>query len=378
MTEEGRRLAGPRYPALYQMNTRVRLHELGVALGRPATLEDVSDAELDHLAADGFDWVWLLGIWQTGEAGRQVSLHQPEWQAEYRELLPDFTGDDVCGSPFAIRDYVVNREFGGPRALERLRKRLADRRVKLMLDFVPNHTALDHPWVREHPEFYVHGSDADLEREPTNYIRVDTRAGPRVLAHGRDPYFPGWPDTLQVNYRHLGFREAMLGVLDRIAAECDGVRCDMAMLVLPDVIERTWGHRARAQAPAGLRLHGRSVLGSRVGPPAAGVRLHLRQGPVRPPARAGRGRRARPSPRRSRVSAAVRPFSREPRRAARGRRLSTGGSSSRRDARAPGAGASLHPRRAALGAAAAGFQSPPPSGVGARRPGAEVVLRPPP
>jgi len=245
MTEEGRRLAGPRYPALYQMNTRVRLHELGVALGRPATLEDVSDAELDHLAADGFDWVWLLGIWQTGEAGRQVSLHQPEWQAEYRELLPDFTGDDVCGSPFAIRDYVVNREFGGPRALERLRKRLADRRVKLMLDFVPNHTALDHPWVREHPEFYVHGSDADLEREPTNYIRVDTCAGPRVLAHGRDPYFPGWPDTLQVNYRHLGFREAMLGVLDRIAAECDGVRCDMAMLVLPDVIERTWGDRAR-------------------------------------------------------------------------------------------------------------------------------------
>jgi len=238
-------MAGPRYPALYQINTRIWLQELGASLGRSATLEHIPDASLDAIAADGFDWVWLLGVWQTGEAGRQVSLRQPEWQPEYHELLPDFTPDDVRGSPFAIRDYVVNREFGGPRALEWLRKRLADRGVKLMLDFVPNHTALDHPWVRDHPEFYVHGTDADLAREAANYVRVDTPKGSRVLAHGRDPYFPGWPDTLQVNYRHAGFREAMHGVLDSIAAQCDGVRCDMAMLVLPDVIQRTWGERAR-------------------------------------------------------------------------------------------------------------------------------------
>jgi len=237
-------MAGPRYPGLYQINTRIWLRELGVALGRSATLDDVPDASLDEISADGFDWVWLLGIWQTGEAGRQVSLHRPEWQIEYRDLLTDFTPDDVCGSPFAIQEYSVNREFGGSRALERFRKRLADRGVKLMLDFVPNHTALDHPWVSEHPEFYVHGSDVDLAREGTNYIRVDTLLGPRVLAHGRDPFFPSWPDTLQVNYRHLGFREAILGVIDGIATQCDGVRCDMAMLVLPDVIRRTWGDRA--------------------------------------------------------------------------------------------------------------------------------------
>jgi len=238
-------VAGPRHPSLFQINTRVWLDELGAEHGRSATLEDVPDSALDEIVADGFDWAWLLGLWQTGEAGRQVSLHQPEWQPEYRELLPDFTPDDVCGSPFAISDYVVNRDFGGPRALERLRKRLAERGVKLMLDFVPNHTALDHPWVRERPEFYVHGTDADLASEPKNYVRVSTRLGARVLAHGRDPYFPGWPDTLQVNYRHAGFRRAMLGVLDGIAGQCDGVRCDMAMLILPDVIQRTWGDRAR-------------------------------------------------------------------------------------------------------------------------------------
>ena len=236
---------GMRHPSLYQINTRVWLYELGVTLGRAATLDDVDDAAIDRIAADGFDWVWLLGIWQTGEAGRQVSRGRPEWQHEYHEVLPDFTPDAVCGSPFAVNDYVVNRDLGGPPALERFRKRLGERGIKLMLDFVPNHTALDHVWVREHPEFYIAGSEDDLAREPQNYCRVETRSGPRVLAHGRDPYFPGWPDTLQVNHRHPRFREAMLEVLDSISEQCDGLRCDMAMLALPDVIMRTWGDRAR-------------------------------------------------------------------------------------------------------------------------------------
>jgi len=214
-------------------------------LGRPATLDDVPDVDLDRIAAAGFEWVWLLGVWQTGDAGRAVSLRTPELQVEFRQLLADFTPEDVVGSPFAIREYVVHRDFGGPPALERLRKRLRDRDVRLMLDFVGNHMALDHPWVQEHPEFFVHGSEGDLAREPQNFVRLDTGSGPRVLAHGRDPYFPGWPDTLQLNYRHAGLRRAMTGILRQIGQQCDGVRCDMAMLLLPDVIARTWGERAR-------------------------------------------------------------------------------------------------------------------------------------
>jgi hypothetical protein len=235
----------PRHPALYQLNTRAWLHQRGLDLRRPATLDDIDDVSLERFAADGFDWVWPLGVWQTGEASRQISLTQPELQREYRELLSDFTPADVCGSPFAIQAYTVNRDFGGPPALERLRARLAQRGVKLMLDFVGNHTALDHPWAREHPEFYVQGSEDDLAREPQNYRRVDTSRGARILAHGRDPYFPGWSDTLQLNYRHAGLREAMLAELQAVAAQCDGVRCDMAMLLLPDVIARTWGERSR-------------------------------------------------------------------------------------------------------------------------------------
>jgi hypothetical protein len=235
----------PRFPSLYQINTRAWLHERGQELGRPATLVDADEASVELAASSGFDWVWLLGVWQTGEAGRQVSLTQPEWQREYRELLPGFTAADVSGSPFAVRDYAVNTAFGGPEALAHFRRRLAGRGIRLMLDFVPNHTALDHPWVHEHPEFYVGGSEDDLAREPANYRRVETRHGPRILAHGRDPYFPGWPDTLQVNYRHRGLRQAMLDVLTACAGQADGVRCDMAMLVLPEVIARTWGDRAR-------------------------------------------------------------------------------------------------------------------------------------
>jgi hypothetical protein len=235
-------MAAPLYPSLYQIHTRVWLHELGAA-----TLDDVPDAALDELAELGLDWVWLLGVWQTGPAGRQVSLTHPEWLAEYRALLPDLREEDICGSPFAVREYAVHTDFGGDEALGRLRQRLRARGLRLMLDFVPNHTAMDHAWVFEHPEFYVQGVEADLVREPQNYRRVETRHGWRVLAHGRDPYFPGWPDTYQLNYRHGGLRQAMAAELAKIAGLCDGVRCDMAMLLLPDVIARTWGARS---APA--------------------------------------------------------------------------------------------------------------------------------
>jgi Alpha amylase, catalytic domain len=233
----------PLYPSLYQINTRVLLTQLTRQSGKHATLDDVPDAELDRLAGCGFDWVWFLGVWQTGAAGRKVSLENAEWRHEFQELLPDFTEEDVCGSCFAISSYSVHADFGGNPALRRLRERISKRGMRLLLDFVPNHTAPDHPWVRQHPEFYVHGTVEQLAREPRNYTRAVTGSGPAVLAYGRDPYFAGWPDTLQLNYAEPGLQQAMMAELERIAGMCDGVRCDMAMLVLPEVFERTWGLR---------------------------------------------------------------------------------------------------------------------------------------
>jgi glycosidase len=231
----------PVYPSLYQINTRVRLTELSRTLGRPATLDDIPDAELDHLAEMGFDWIWFLSVWQTGPAGRNISRKLPEWRREFEETLPDLTEEDIAGSGFAITGYTVHTDLGGDAALARLRERLSRRGLKLILDFVPNHTALDHPWVESHPDHYVSGTEQAVIWEPKNYIRIEHPDQDMIFAHGRDPFFPGWPDTLQLNYGNPSLQEAMIGQLLRIAGQCDGVRCDMAMLVLPDVFERTWG-----------------------------------------------------------------------------------------------------------------------------------------
>jgi alpha amylase-like protein len=233
-----------RYPSLYQINTRVLLREISQALGRAATLDDLGDDFLDQVADWGFNWLWPLGVWQTGPAGQAVSRSHPEWRREFESFFPDLTEEDISGSPFAVQEYRVHAGFCGNEALVRLRRRLHKRGVRLLLDFVPNHTAPDHRWVDEHPEFYVIGDESDFAREPHNYRRIETSDGTRILAHGRDPYFPGWPDTLQLNYRSLALRQAMMGQLQAIAGMCDGVRCDMAMLLLPEVIRRTWDSKS--------------------------------------------------------------------------------------------------------------------------------------
>ncbi|HVJ81536.1 MAG TPA: alpha-amylase family glycosyl hydrolase [Planctomycetia bacterium] len=244
----------PAHPALYQINTRVWLNELGTALGRPATLDDIPDAALDAFAAHGLDWIWFLSVWTTGEAGRRVSRENPEWRREFEETLPDLREEDIAGSGFAICAYKPAAELGGLRALARLRKRLNDRGMRLMLDFVPNHVALDHPWVKSHPEFFIAGTEDDLAREPHNFVRLAQKGKEvdRILAYGRDPYFPGWPDTLQLNYAEPALQSAMIAVLKEIAARCDGVRCDMAMLLLSEVFERTWGRRAESFWPRAI------------------------------------------------------------------------------------------------------------------------------
>jgi len=218
----------PLYPSLYQINTRVWLTELSRTQGRRVTLDDIPDADLERVAGMGFDWVWLLSVWRTGQAGQHASRSKPEWRNEFQETLPDVTDEDIAGSGFAITGYTVHPGLGGDAALARLRKRLSKVGLRLMLDFVPNHTALDHPWIEEHPEYYVAGTDAELARAPHNYTRVKREAGERIFAYGRDPYFAGWPDTLQLDYSNPATQEAMIGELTKIAGQCDGLRCDMA------------------------------------------------------------------------------------------------------------------------------------------------------
>jgi glycosidase len=135
----------------------------------------------------GVDWIWLLSVWRTGPAGQRVSRENPEWRQEFKATLPDLREADIAGSGFAITGYTVASHLGGDSALSRLRERLRQRGLRLMLDFVPNHTGLDHPWVQDHPEYYVAGTGTDHAAAPQNYTWVKRGAELALLAHARDP-----------------------------------------------------------------------------------------------------------------------------------------------------------------------------------------------
>ncbi|MDT7807724.1 MAG: hypothetical protein QOJ70_1537 [Acidobacteriota bacterium] len=231
----------PKYPTVYEINAWVWLSELSRMHGKPLTLGDVPQSELERVAEYRFDALWLMGVWERSPGARQISRTHPELLEEYRRTLPCYTEADVVGSPYAVRGYRVDPALGGDEGLARLRARLRELGLRLVLDFIPNHMAIDHPWVKEHPERLVQGDAESLEREPRNYFRAGDDDGARVFAYGRDPYFDGWPDTVQLDYRRAETRGAMSDALLSIAVKCDGVRCDMAMLVTRDIFLRTWG-----------------------------------------------------------------------------------------------------------------------------------------
>jgi glycosidase len=230
----------PRYPVIYEINTWVWLDELSRKYQKPVHLATVPELEWDAIAAYGFDAVWFMGVWERSPAGIEISMRNPGLLDDFRRALPDLVATDNVGSPYCVRRYVVDEHLGGPAGLVTARKALAKRGTRLVLDFVPNHVAPDHPWASEHPEYFIQGSNEDLAREPQSFV---AHAG-KVFACGRDPYFPAWQDVLQLNAFNPGLRAAVTETLTDIATQCDGVRCDMAMLLLNNVFVRTWGARA--------------------------------------------------------------------------------------------------------------------------------------
>src|SRR5271166_2474742 len=229
-----------RYPTVYEINTWVWLAELSAKSGKSVDLSTVPSAEWDAVAAYGFDAVWLMGVWERSPAGIAIANRNEGLLTDFRRALPDFRAEDNVGSPYCVRRYVVDEHLGGPKGLAVARKELAKRGMRLVLDFVPNHVAPDHPWASEHPEYFIQGSAEDACNDPASFIQTDKA----VFACGRDPYFPAWPDVLQLNAFQPGLRSAVLETLSDIASQCDGVRCDMAMLLLNSVFERTWDLRA--------------------------------------------------------------------------------------------------------------------------------------
>jgi Alpha amylase, catalytic domain len=235
----------PALPVIYEIDTAVWLGDLSRAAGQLVTLADVTGSDWDAITPDGVNAVWLMGVWERSPAGLALANANQELQASFRETLPDLRPEDVIGSPYCVRRYVAADLFGGRDGLAAARAALAARGVRLVLDYVPNHVAPDHPWVMSDPELFVRGCEDDLRADPAGWIA----AGGQVLAHGRDPYFPPWPDVVQLNAFSPALRAATAETLADIAGQCDGIRCDMAMLMINDIFAKTWGTRAGPAPP---------------------------------------------------------------------------------------------------------------------------------
>lgn len=237
----------PCKPFIYEINTRVWLTDLCRRYHQHITLGNIPEHILDELAGYQVDAIWPMGVWTRSAAVRSSALN---YTHEYRPVLPDLTDDDVIGSGYAIGAYQVDPMAGGRDGLARFREQLQARGMRLILDFVPNHVATDHLWTRQNPSYFVRGTSRDIKHQPGMFFQTNDDWGRSAyIAHGRDPYFPGWIDTAQLNAFNPSLRQAMTHTLLDIATQCDGVRCDMAMLMVNDVFKRTWGWLVEESMP---------------------------------------------------------------------------------------------------------------------------------
>lgn len=222
------------YPSLYQINTRVWRHRFGT----DTKLTAIPESYWQELASVGIEYVWLMGVWQTGPNVLDYAL-EPGLREEYARVLPDWSPKDIIGSPYAIDHYTLHADLGAPEDLQRVKNLLNKNGLKLILDFVPNHFHAESKHIANHPEIFLEVSPPLLQLDKHTYYRPPNLPE-RVFAHGKDPYFAAWQDTVQVNYAISKAQAFMQDQLLEIAAVCDGVRCDMAMLPLPHVFQKTW------------------------------------------------------------------------------------------------------------------------------------------
>ncbi len=172
---------------------------------------------LYRIQAAGANVVWLMPIYPVGVLNRKEPL----------------------GSPYSVRDYrAINPDFGTAADFQALVQALHSRGMKLILDWVPNHTAWDHVWVREHPDFYVR----------------DERGGLTVPRDDKGK-LTDWTDVAQLDYRNLALRREMIAAMRYWLDEfgIDGFRVDVAGFV-PDEFWREAVPELRAAVPRPILL----------------------------------------------------------------------------------------------------------------------------
>jgi len=222
---------------LFEINTRCWLRALSNRLGRPVTLATAPEEQIASWKKRGFTHIWLMGVWATGPKTHALARAQPNLRALKAEAFGTHGQEKLVSSPYAVAGYTVAKSLGGAAALRQFRAKLHRHGLGLVLDFIPNHVGLDHPWLMEKNSLFVRSAAQRAETFP-----VAHHGGASWVAHGKDPYFPAWTDTAQLDYRLATTRAAMMDALQSVAAQCDGARCDTAMLLLNNIFDKTWGH----------------------------------------------------------------------------------------------------------------------------------------
>lgn len=218
---------------LLEITTRPYFYLLKQRYGKTITsFKDIPEAEFQSWKEKGFEWVWFMGVWQVGEMGRQHDLTDSGLIESYNTVLPGWTADDVIGSPYAIVKYDINTELGTEEDLKWLRNKLHSYGMKLMLDFVPNHSACDAPEIETKKNFYVRCPEGQTV-DPSKYMS-------NGIAFGCGMWCSPWTDVAQYNYVDSEFRKHQIEVLKKIASISDGCRCDMAHLIINDAFWDYW------------------------------------------------------------------------------------------------------------------------------------------
>ncbi|MBI3307595.1 MAG: alpha-amylase [Candidatus Omnitrophica bacterium] len=228
-----------KHPHLFEVHALRWLNSLSNQYNKRLTLSTVPDQEWKRLTDLGFEFVWLMGVWKRSPAALHQALTIPSLRHAYSEIFPQWAEKDIAGSPYAIYEYSLDPALGKKGELKELKKKLNHMGLGLILDFVPNHLAMDHPWTISHPGRFVSGTESDSQEHVDWFFK--TPKG-NLFAYGRDPNFPPWSDTVQVNFFSAEMRKTLTEELLHISECCDGVRCDMAMLGLNRVFERVWGN----------------------------------------------------------------------------------------------------------------------------------------
>lgn len=201
---------------------------------------DLPFSFFEELTELGVDTLWLTGTFERSEESQKISLLMEELYKSYSESLPDWKENDIIGSPYAIKTYKISKELGGLKTYLEFKRKLNKLKLKVILDFVPNHFAIDSPYVIKQPELFIQATEELYKKNPDNYFYQELNGNNFYFAHGRDPYFPAWRDTVQLDYRSKSVYEFMTEKLIDLSKICDGVRCDMAMLLLSDIFTNNW------------------------------------------------------------------------------------------------------------------------------------------